>query len=29
VDAGQAVSHEKVETWLRSWGTASEKNAPR
>ena len=29
LDAGQAVSHEKVATWLRSWGTAGEKNAPR
>lgn len=29
LDAGQAVSHEEVATWLESWGTASEKNAPR
>jgi predicted transcriptional regulator len=29
LDGGQAVSHEKVATWLKSWGTASEKNAPR
>jgi predicted transcriptional regulator len=29
LDAGQAVSHEKVAPWLRFWGTAGEKNAPR
>jgi len=29
LDAGQGVSHEKVATWLTSWGTAGEKNAPR
>jgi len=32
LDAGKAVSHEKVATWLKSWGTAKEKkekNAPR
>jgi RHH-type rel operon transcriptional repressor/antitoxin RelB len=27
--AGPAVSHEKVKTWLNSWGTAQEKKAPR
>jgi RHH-type rel operon transcriptional repressor/antitoxin RelB len=29
LDAGRAVSHEKVATWLKSWGTAKKKNAPR
>jgi predicted transcriptional regulator len=29
LDAGQSVSHEKVETWLKSWGTRGEKKAPR
>ena len=29
LDAGQAVSHEKVATWLKSWGKAGEKKAPR
>jgi hypothetical protein len=29
LDAGEAVSHEKVATWLKSWGTAKKKNAPR
>jgi len=29
MDAGQSVGHEKVEAWLKSWGTAKEKNAPR
>ena len=29
LDAGQAVSHEKVSKWLKSWGTADEKKAPR
>jgi predicted transcriptional regulator len=29
LDAGQGVSHEKVATWLKSWGTAGEKKAPR
>jgi RHH-type rel operon transcriptional repressor/antitoxin RelB len=29
MDAGQGVDHEKVATWLKSWGTAKEKNAPR
>jgi len=29
LDAGKTVSHEKVATWLKSWGTAKKKNAPR
>jgi RHH-type rel operon transcriptional repressor/antitoxin RelB len=29
LDAGHGVSHEKVAAWLKSWGTAKEKNAPR
>jgi predicted transcriptional regulator len=29
LDSGRAVSHEKVATWLKSWGTAAEKNGPR
>ena len=29
LDAGPAVSHEEAATWLRSWGTAGEKNVPR
>jgi predicted transcriptional regulator len=29
LDAGQAVSHEKVSTWLRSWGRPGEGKAPR
>jgi RHH-type rel operon transcriptional repressor/antitoxin RelB len=29
LDAGQAVSHEEAASWLKSWGTAGEKNAPR
>jgi RHH-type rel operon transcriptional repressor/antitoxin RelB len=29
VDAGNAVSHERVSTWLKSWGTAGEKHPPR
>jgi predicted transcriptional regulator len=29
LDAGQAVSHEEAAAWLKSWGTAGEKNAPR
>ena len=29
LDAGQAVSHERVSTWLRSWGKPGEGNAPR
>jgi RHH-type rel operon transcriptional repressor/antitoxin RelB len=29
LDAGKAVRHEKVTGWLKSWGTAKEKKAPR
>jgi len=29
LDAGQAVSHEKVATWLKSWGKAGETKPPR
>jgi predicted transcriptional regulator len=29
LDAGQAVGHEKVSPWLKSWGTARETKAPR
>jgi predicted transcriptional regulator len=29
LDAVQAVSHEEAASWLKSWGTAVEKNAPR
>lgn len=29
LEAGQAISHEKVAGWLKSWGTTAEKNAPR
>jgi predicted transcriptional regulator len=29
LDAGRAVSHEKAAGWLKSWGTAGEKKAPR
>jgi predicted transcriptional regulator len=29
LDAGQAVSHERVSTWLRCWGTPGEGKAPR
>jgi predicted transcriptional regulator len=29
LDAGQAVSHDKAAAWLKSWGTAKKKNAPR
>ena len=29
LDGGQAVSHDKIATWLRSWGAAKKKNAPR
>lgn len=28
LDAGPGVGHEKVAAWLKSWGTAKEKNAP-
>ena len=29
LESGRAVDHEKVAAWLRSWGTAAEKSAPR
>jgi len=29
LDQGRTVSHEKVSTWLRSWGKKSERKAPR
>jgi RHH-type rel operon transcriptional repressor/antitoxin RelB len=29
LDAEQTVGHEKVTAWLKSWGTAKEKKAPR
>ena len=29
LDRGESVSHEKVSTWLRSWGKAGEKKAPK
>ena len=29
LDAGQAASHERVSTWLRSWGKPGEGKAPR
>lgn len=29
LDAGKAVSHEKVSTWLKTWGKPGEKKAPR
>ncbi len=29
LDAGRAVGHEKVSGWLKSWGKAGEKRAPR
>ena len=29
LDAGEAVSHEKVSKWLRSWGKQGETKAPR
>jgi predicted transcriptional regulator len=29
LDAGQAVSHENVASWLKSWGKTGEKKAPR
>jgi predicted transcriptional regulator len=28
-DAGKVVSHDRVATWLRSWGKPSEGKAPR
>jgi predicted transcriptional regulator len=29
LDAGQAISHEKVAKWLNSWGKPGETKAPR
>jgi RHH-type rel operon transcriptional repressor/antitoxin RelB len=29
LDAGQAISHEKVSKWLNSWGKPGETKAPR
>jgi RHH-type rel operon transcriptional repressor/antitoxin RelB len=29
LDGGDVVSHEKVATWLKSWGTRSERKPPR
>ena len=29
LDLGHAVSHKKVSKWLRSWGRAGERRAPR
>ena len=29
LDAGRAVSHEKVSKWLKAWGKTSEDRAPR
>jgi RHH-type rel operon transcriptional repressor/antitoxin RelB len=29
LEAGQAVSHEKVASWLKSWGKTGEKKPPR
>jgi len=29
LDEGRAVSHKKVSKWLHSWGTSSERRAPR
>ena len=29
LDAGEAVDHEKVSKWLKSWGKAGETKAPR
>lgn len=29
LDSGQAVSHEKVSKWLKSWGKPGETKAPR
>ena len=29
IESGQAVSHEKVSKWLRSWGKRGETKAPR
>jgi len=29
LDSGKSVSHEKVSTWLKSWGKRGETKAPR
>jgi predicted transcriptional regulator len=29
LEAGQTISHEKVSTWLKSWGKATKSKAPR
>lgn len=29
LDAGRTVSHEKVSTWLKTWGRKGEAKAPR
>jgi RHH-type rel operon transcriptional repressor/antitoxin RelB len=29
IDAGKTVSHEKVSTWLKTWGKRGETKAPR
>jgi len=29
LDSGQAVSHEKVSKWLKSWGKRAETKAPK
>lgn len=29
LDEGRTVSHEKVSTWLKSWGKSTEGKAPR
>ena len=29
LDEGRAVGHEKVSTWLKSWGKPAERRAPR
>jgi predicted transcriptional regulator len=29
LDAGKAVSHDKVSGWLKTWGKTGEKKAPR
>jgi RHH-type transcriptional regulator, rel operon repressor / antitoxin RelB len=29
LDAGKAVSHDKVSDWLKTWGKKREKKAPR
>jgi len=29
LDAGKGISHGRVAEWVRSWGTATEKKAPR